>query len=58
VDPSARNLNVCFLAQLTSDIREYREGILRELMTGAPVETVFAPQFKPFDTVKPLRRAA
>jgi hypothetical protein len=45
-------------AQLVSYIKEYRAQILTELMAGVPVETVFAPYFKPVDQVKQVRRAA
>lgn len=44
--------------QLVSYIKDYRAQILGALMAGTPVETVFAPYFKPVDQVKQLRRAA
>jgi hypothetical protein len=44
--------------QLISDIKEYRAGILAQLMEGVPVEQVFAPYFKPAEPAKPARRAA
>jgi hypothetical protein len=45
-------------SQLVSHVREYRAAILAGLITGVPVQTAFAPYFKPADTAKPLRRAA
>lgn len=44
--------------QLISDIREYRAGILAELMRGVPAERAFAPYVKPLETAQTLRRAA
>lgn len=45
-------------AQLISDIKEYRAGILAKLMYGMAVEQVFAPFVKPAKPAKPMRRAA
>jgi len=45
-------------AQLVGYIKKQRAQILGTLMAGAPVETVFAPYFKPVDQVNQLRRAA
>ena len=39
-------------AKLISDIKEYRAGILAQLMAGLAVEEVFAPYLKP---VEPTR---
>lgn len=44
--------------QLITDIRDYRDGILAQIMAGVPVEDVFAPYFKPAEPAKALRRAA
>lgn len=43
---------------LITDIRDYRAGILTQLMAGLAVEDVFAPYFKPAEPAKALRRAA
>ena len=45
-------------AQLVSYLKEYRAQILGALMAGTPVDTVFAPYFKPVDQVKQVRRSA
>jgi hypothetical protein len=42
--------------QLIADIKEYRTGILVQLMAGVAVEDVFAPYFKPAEPAKPARR--
>jgi hypothetical protein len=44
--------------QLVTDIRDYRAGILAQLMAGVAVEDVFAPYFKPAEPASTLRRAA
>jgi len=43
-------------AQLITDIRDYRAGILGQLMAGVAVEVAFAPYFKPTEPAKPPRR--
>jgi hypothetical protein len=45
-------------AKLISDIKEYRESIVLQLMAGHAVEQVFAPFIKPLQAAKPERRAA
>lgn len=44
--------------QLITDIKEYRAGILAQLVAGVPVEKVFAPYFRPAEPAKSMRRAA
>lgn len=44
--------------KLISDIKEYRESILLQLMAGHAAEQVFAPFIKPLEPAKPVRRAA
>lgn len=45
-------------SQLISDIKEYRAGILTQLMDGKPATQVFAPFAKPAEPAKSVRRAA
>jgi hypothetical protein len=45
-------------AQLSSNIRDFRDAILAGIMAGAPVAQVFAPFVKPIEPAKPARRAA
>ena len=45
-------------SQLISDIKEYRAGILANLMDGMAVAQVFAPFVKPAEAAKPVRRTA
>ena len=45
-------------SQLISDIKEYRAGILAQLMDGMPAAQVFAPFAKPAEPAKSVRRAA
>ena len=45
-------------SQLISDIKEYRPGILDQLMDGMPAAQVFAPFAKSAEPAKSVRRAA
>ena len=45
-------------SQLIGDIKEYRAGILANLMDGMAAAQVFAPFVKPAEPAKPMRRAA
>ena len=45
-------------SQLISDIKEYRAGILAQLIDATPAAQVFAPFAKPAEPARPARRAA
>ena len=45
-------------AILKSDMREYREFIVQELMTGKKVEDVFAPFVLPIDVINAMLKQA
>jgi len=60
-DAAAQVMWLCYREhkpQLVADIRDYRAGILSQLMPGLPVDDVFASYFKPAEPARALRRAA